>query len=198
MFANSILLKLISKIMILPLAFAIISVGCCGSQAALQPTLQPTETNACTLTILTPKAGSPLPASGPIVFTWTSIPNAFYLFKITSPNNVSVGDWSVHTNTRTVMAESLGDPGTYTFLVQARDNNSDILCQASLSLSPLQTESLTIHNPTPAAPTEAPKPIPLVQPTAGPKPQPTQRLEPLIPLLPILLPTATNTQVVLK
>lgn len=78
--------------------------------------------------LIAPKDGFELPASGPVAFQWGEHPGRYkYILTITKPDRAEVSR-IVWTNSYTIQAEALTLPGTYQWQVTAYDSNLKPLC----------------------------------------------------------------------
>jgi len=140
------------------------------------PTPAPTAVPVCTMHFTKPANGAVLQADSQVDFAWTSVSKAtLYIFSESGPGaNGSKSNYPTKNTSWPLELSALGGPGNYTAAVQARDSDSNILCQAQLqfsiwspSPSPTVTQTLT---PTPVPTnTKAPKkhiPPPQATPTA--------------------------------
>lgn len=110
-------------------SIAFLAGGCtfCGYEPQAIPP-QPTATPTCNLTITSPK-GPYLPETGPLEIHWTKAPNAsiYLLF-------VDNGNFQTTKTSYTVYMENFA-VGTVSILVQARDADANILCEAKVEFT---------------------------------------------------------------
>ena len=143
------------------------SAECCSGGPAPVKTPVPTETPTCKMDFTSPNGGAALPATGPVIFSWNPVAaSSFYILSVNLPGNAGKVSWNMTTTSRTLYMDSFTTNGSYSANVQARDNNSDILCQANISFSiEPKVKAKKNHQPAassvpPAAPPIVIKPVP--------------------------------------
>ena len=122
-----------------PLLASLVMIGSCCSlydqppAPYIQPPVTPA-TPACTMHFTSPKSGAVLAASGPVDFSWTSVPKAsYYILSLSVPNAADNVNWNVNGTSRTLYMESFSD--------------ANILCEAVLHFSTAAADPKKKDNP---------------------------------------------------
>lgn len=155
-----------------PLLASIFMVGsCCYLYDLPLPTPPPPPTTApsCQISFTNPNSGEALPAKGAVTFSWTSVSNAeVYILSLDAPGGGSPNNYDVHDTSRVIYMDAF-QSGNFSAVVQARNGNSDILCQAKIQFTTNQTVKAKKGGPAnPATPPPAlPPPVFLPPPPAA-------------------------------